>query len=283
MPIMKVVGDVHAHDVATALGLLGVGIYLTAYLLLQLGQVRGSGFLYPCLVLIAASCVLLSLQNNIGIPSALIQLCFITISIIGISRLALARYTARFTTEEADLLADKLPDLDPARARRLLNSGRWTRVPPGHVLSTFGQPVDSLIYVSRGTVRCGVEDHSLYAYSDGFFIGEVTSLNGVPATSTCVADTPLRCFQIDVVKLRKLVRRDMVLRLELQWSMAEEMRRKTVLNDAIHRSVIEKFGSNNRKYVTTPTVIKFSAMRPDFVQTGGILEENVTKQHRLWL
>lgn len=73
------------------LGLAGVVFYLGSYAALQLDVIDGKGFAYPALNFLAASCVLFSLFENFNMPSLLIQVSWIAISLYGISKLALVQ------------------------------------------------------------------------------------------------------------------------------------------------------------------------------------------------
>ncbi|MEM9342306.1 MAG: hypothetical protein AAGA87_04625 [Pseudomonadota bacterium] len=72
---------------SAAIGLLGVAFYLGAYALLQMGvlSVERSG--YALLNIAAAACVLFELQRNFNLPSVLIQVAWITISVAGLVRI----------------------------------------------------------------------------------------------------------------------------------------------------------------------------------------------------
>ena len=73
-----------------AMGLVGVAFYLGSYAALQFGLIDGKRMIYPALNFIAASCVLVSLFENFNMPSLLIQISWITISLYGISRIVIA-------------------------------------------------------------------------------------------------------------------------------------------------------------------------------------------------
>lgn len=72
---------------STAIGLLGVALYLGSYGALQLGMLRGNRELYVFLNMAAAACVLFDLQRNFNLPSVLIQVSWIIISLIGLLRI----------------------------------------------------------------------------------------------------------------------------------------------------------------------------------------------------
>ncbi len=83
------------------LGLAGVAFYLGSYAALQLDIIDGKGFTYPVLNFLAASCVLFSLFENFNMPSLLIQISWIAISLYGISKLALMQNRSQDETAQS--------------------------------------------------------------------------------------------------------------------------------------------------------------------------------------
>ncbi|MEM9909272.1 MAG: hypothetical protein AAF922_00690 [Pseudomonadota bacterium] len=84
-----------SDQVSAAIGLFGVGVYLGSYAAVQSGWLRADRALYPLLNILAASCVLIELQRNYNLPSVLIQVSWITISLGGLIRLAYQRKSLR--------------------------------------------------------------------------------------------------------------------------------------------------------------------------------------------
>ncbi|MEM6324513.1 MAG: hypothetical protein AAF748_12540 [Pseudomonadota bacterium] len=74
------------ETLAAGLGLAGFALYLGSYFALQMRLISGQGVAYPLLNLIAASCVLVDLQFSYHLPSTLIQISWISISLIGLWR-----------------------------------------------------------------------------------------------------------------------------------------------------------------------------------------------------
>ena len=68
------------------IGYMGAIFYVGTYLLLQLGLIRGDGYLYPSLNLIASGSVLISLSAHFNPFSAFIETSWVTISLMGIAR-----------------------------------------------------------------------------------------------------------------------------------------------------------------------------------------------------
>ena len=73
-------------DITEAIGVLGFIFYMLSYFLLLTGKIKGTHNSYILMNLFAASCVLISLIHNFNLASALIQVFWIVISIIGLIR-----------------------------------------------------------------------------------------------------------------------------------------------------------------------------------------------------
>lgn len=70
---------------ADIIGVLGFIIYVLTYSLLTLRCIGSASMIYFCLNLAAASFVLVGLTSNFNLASALIQLFWVTMSMIGIA------------------------------------------------------------------------------------------------------------------------------------------------------------------------------------------------------
>ncbi len=81
-------------EIYQAIGVAGFVLYMLSYFLLQIGKIQGSGNVYILMNLMAASFVLVSLVHNFNLASALIQISWILISIIGLIRFNLAKPTS---------------------------------------------------------------------------------------------------------------------------------------------------------------------------------------------
>ena len=68
------------------IGLLGVVVYIASYGSLQLGKLDGNSLLYTLLNGTAAALVLVSLTRYFNLASAIIQIMWISISIVGVYR-----------------------------------------------------------------------------------------------------------------------------------------------------------------------------------------------------
>jgi CRP-like cAMP-binding protein len=200
-------GFLDLPHMADLVGLVGVFLYLSAYFVLQLGILPGNGYAYPVLNLAAAACVLAGLQVHFNLSSMLIQVSFIAISVMGIARRFVLSRWRRFTPEELELLARKLPSLDKASARVLLRAGRWRTLPAGKRLSREGHVATQLTYVADAPVQSMRGGAILQTYAEDCLVGELSCLSDSPAVSTCILAGPARCFVIPADRLRRLAER----------------------------------------------------------------------------
>ena len=215
----------HVYDLA---GFLGTLFYLGSYTALQLGVIRGNGYVYATLNLFAASLVLLGLAAQFNLSVALLQICWITVSVIGILRIFLLTRTVRFNAEEKALIAEKLPRLSKIAARRFLDMGLWVDAPAGTRLMTEGERHGVLIYLASGTADVRASGTHVGTVGAGSFLGEMTVLQGEPATATVDLAEPSRYFRVEAEKLRDFGGRDAEFQLQLENALSLETRMKLV-------------------------------------------------------
>ncbi|MEL7099737.1 MAG: cyclic nucleotide-binding domain-containing protein [Pseudomonadota bacterium] len=201
-------------------GYIGVGFYLGSYALLQLGIVRGNGYPYALMNLAAATFVLISLVTGWNLFSAIIQISWITLSVVGIVRVFLLTRGLRFTEEEQMLLDAHFPTMRRIDARTLMHAGTWLDLEAGTKLTEQGSPVDRLIYLAWGGVDIAVDGSVIADVGPGGFIGEMGVMQNAPASATVAVKRPARCFAVQGDTLRRLVKRnpDIGAHLELAFS-----------------------------------------------------------------
>ena len=68
-----------------SMGIVGFGLYVLAYTLLTLRLLTGNSVKYFVLNLTAATCVLIGLTASFNLASALIQLFWVVMSLVGIA------------------------------------------------------------------------------------------------------------------------------------------------------------------------------------------------------
>jgi CRP-like cAMP-binding protein len=212
--------------ITTLAGMLGATLYLGAYAGLNLGLIRGEGYLYPALNLAAALAMLVSLSAWFNPFTAFLEIAWVAISLFGIARLWVLSRGLSFTHEERAFLDAALPGLSRLTARRFLTAGRWETLPPGTILTREGAPVDRLTYIAEGTAQVVHRDTLVAMIPAGLYVGELGVLSREPATATVTVTAPTRAFQIDAGPLAQLVARHPDLRMSLDAGIGADARRK---------------------------------------------------------
>ena len=210
----------------TAVGLVGVVLYLAAYAALQLGFLRARGYAYPSLNLLAASCTLVGLVGSFNLSSALIQIAWIVISIAGMGRLYWITRPRQFTAHELMLKDGKFAGLEPAHFRQFLDAGQWHDGKQGDVLTVEGEPVDALSYLLDVHARVTFDDREVALCAPGSLVGEGGALTGEQATATVTLSGDGRYFSIDGSKLSALARRNAELGGYLRRLFSDDLRNK---------------------------------------------------------
>jgi CRP-like cAMP-binding protein len=203
--------------VFTWIGHLGVVFYVGSYAALQSGLIRGSSYAYAVLNLIAASLVLVSLTNAFNAASALIQVFWIAISLIGITRIFVTQRRNVFSTEERQMLDDLFSSMPAPMARRFMSAGQWSDLSPGTILTTENEPVETLHYILSGQAIVRTDGHVVGDIPRGF-VGELNVLTSGPASATVEITAASRVFGITGEAIRALCKADDEIRLHVeQW------------------------------------------------------------------
>ena len=208
------------------IGITGVGLYLSAYALLQLGMLRGSGYAYTILNMAAAGCVLISLIDAYNLSSFMIQVSWIAISIVGLTRMFLRNRQLRFSMAELEIARDALPTMPKSELRRLLDQGRWSVQYDGALLARQGVPVEDLIFIGTGSASVHKNGTTVAKITAGSFVGEITCLTGGPATATVVVEERMHCFMIPARALRAHLQKCPQALEHLERSFSHDLRKK---------------------------------------------------------
>lgn len=226
---------------AGALGLLGVILYIAAYAALQLGLIRGRTYLYAGTNLAAAACVLFSLTENYNQSSALIQIMWIVISVVGMVRLWFIEKTLQFTETEQRLLDALAPGLPKDQARRLLDLGKWRAMRAGEAVIEEGESASFLGYLDRGAFVVSKSGVPILSLGPGAVVGEMTYLDGSPATARVDVLDDATIFCVDAEGLRRLIARNDSIANALERSVARTLRSKLQTTSEELRDVTSGF------------------------------------------
>ena len=209
-----------------ALGVLSLILYLGSYLSLQLGLIRGDGWLFPTLNLAASLSLILSLTAQFNLYSMMVEVAWAVISVIGLIRLYIIYKYFHFTDEEQAAAKRLAPGLAKDRFRKLLSRGNWSDVSPGHVLTRESLPVTHLIYVASGVCRIQIDGTNVANIGAGGLIGEMTYHTGQPATATVIVDAASRILSFERAALEGFLDRNNDIRDALERSIAGDLRHK---------------------------------------------------------
>ncbi|PZQ95491.1 MAG: hypothetical protein DI533_19490 [Cereibacter sphaeroides] len=216
-------------------GVLGVIFYLGSYLSLQLGLLKGDGYLYPALNLAGSSAVLISLTTHFNPFSATIESSWIVISLIGLARLYYVNNYLRHSDEEAEVVARLVPGLKTDRAKQVLKLGRFVDGEAGQVLATQGVPIKDLAMLLSGQAAVERGTTVVAAIGANALVGELTFATGGPATATVRLTEPSRLFLIGREELLAFLARNPDVTAEMERSIAGDLRAKLVsTTDLLH-------------------------------------------------
>ena len=185
-------------------GFMGVACYVLGYGLLQTGILNGNGYIYAFFNMFGAAFTLISLTGAFNLWSALIQLFFLTFSVIGTIRVFIQTRNLRFSDEEKALLSAKFQSLSLLAGRKLLNHGEWINLQKGDAITTQGEQVRGLYFLAEGSANVQVDGIEITQIGAGEFIGELTCMSEDPASATVTAAQAGRAFLLGRAALSNL-------------------------------------------------------------------------------
>lgn len=223
------------EDVYHWIGYGGVALYLGAYALLQTGVIRGNGYPYVILNFLAASFVLVGLTVAFNLSSAIIQIFWILISLVGLVRMLLLDRMARLNDEESDFVAKIFPEFSKTTARKFLDHGIWLDAEPGIRITQENEPVTHLTYLAHGSADVFSSSERIGKVVAGL-VGEMNVMQKGPASATVRTAEPSRIFMISSESLAELAAADVEFRRALESGMNLDTRSKLVAaNKALTR------------------------------------------------
>lgn len=218
--------DLLGAETITAIGYVGAIFYVGTYLILQLGLIKGDGYLYPFLNLIASGSVLISLSQHFNPFSAFIETSWVTISLMGLARHWYVTQHLNLSDEEQRAANVLTPGLKKDRVKRLLKLGRFIDAPPETRIAEEGRPLKDLSLLISGHCRIERAGQTVALLRDGALIGELTYATGEPATASVVVAEPSRLFQVDCAALRQFLLKNDDIASALEGSVSGDLRRK---------------------------------------------------------
>ncbi|KPP89727.1 MAG: Cyclic nucleotide-binding domain [Rhodobacteraceae bacterium HLUCCA08] len=135
---------------------------------------------------------------------------------------------ARFSDEEARMIAAWFRSGSTGQHRLLLDMGRWEDLPAGTTLTRDGERPDFLCYLSDGAARVAIDDQVLAMIGPGHFIGEMSLLDENRASASARLTGPSRMWRIERAKVERLRDTGSALWPVLEAAITLDMRAKII-------------------------------------------------------
>ncbi len=219
--------DLFLNSVVSPAGLLGHFSYLLLIVSMLMRRML-------TLRLIAVLSGISSLAFDLWILNPVGAFWDLALVLVNVGQLIIMAIEARravFSAEEKKFLQTTMPALDKAHARRLLNLGFWIDGSAGTILTTEGEPVRNLVYLTEGEARVSHDDHVVAVCQPGSFVGEMTVMTGEPATGTVMLTKPSRYLALHAEAVRKLSFSSADIRQALNAAFSSNMREKLVASN----------------------------------------------------
>lgn len=215
-------------SIPTVVGLMGAAVTVFAYLALQLGYLRGQGYYYAGLNAIGAGLVLFGLTEAFNLSSAIMQVIWISVSVVGITRYYILTHTSRLTPEELAFKEATVPGLGRIETRRLLNLASWGDGEPGQRLTQQGERNRNVYYLLGGKAEVRVDGRPLAELGGHNFVGDMSLGSGDGATATVQLTEPGRYLAFPVEPLNRLLSQDTEIRRHLKAALSGHLVGKLV-------------------------------------------------------
>lgn len=200
-----------------------------AYVLLIVSMIMPTLLALRILVIASACLGMIYSAFYLGDPgSTFWQAILVLVNVLQIAREWMTNRRARFSEEEKKFMEERLSTLDPGEARQLLNMGVWADGAVGTELTVQGKPVDNLVYVVAGEIDIRFDGATVGACLPGNYVGEMSVLNGGPASATAIVSEHARYWMISAEQLRNLHSNAPNIAAALELGIAKDLRHKII-------------------------------------------------------
>ena len=141
---------------------------------------------------------------------------------VNVGQLIILWYYERHHTFEEDqrhFISSMAAGVERHSLKRLLELSITRDVPTGATLTTEGEPVPELMFVTRGVAVVERGGAAVAACEVGDYVGEMSFLTGKPASATTRAFKPMRVIVFDQVKLKAAIDGDAGIRRAMESSL----------------------------------------------------------------
>lgn len=151
---------------------------------------------------------------------------FIAINVTRIVGIVLERRAIEFTDEEAELRETVFPNFSPVEFKKLIRIGEWRHADPGERFAEQGNVIGGLKLLYNGEVLVERDGAEIGRARDGAMIGEISFLQGGPATATVSAAKPCRYVSWSGDELRRLLYRNPSMDVAMKHVFSVDLMRK---------------------------------------------------------
>ena len=211
-------------------GLVGHTSYLLLVISMMMRQINMLRILVIASSFVAIAYDGIWLKDPVGI---FWESLLVAVNIVQLMIVYFENRMVRFSPEEEAFGNKRLLELERGERRKLLNKGLWVTGAPGTVLTREGEPVSHLIYVASGEVMIKSGGRAVAICEPGTFIGEMTVLDGEPATGTAIVSNEALYWMVEADVLRKLVVDKPEIGQALQKSFADNLKDKLVQSNQV--------------------------------------------------
>jgi hypothetical protein len=151
---------------------------------------------------------------------------FVAINVVRIVGIVLDRRSIDFNDEEAELHETVFQNFSPVEFRKLMRIGEWRNAAQGDQLTSQGAIVGGLNLLFNGEVLVERDGAEIGRARDGAMIGEISFIQGGPATATVSATKPCRYVSWSGDELRKLLTRNPSMDIAMKHVFSIDLMRK---------------------------------------------------------
>lgn len=160
--------------------------------------------------------------------SVLWETIFVLVNLIQLLLIWYYEKYHRFDDDEK-LFVESMPkDAERRALRRLLTIAMHRDVEEGVLLTEQGQPVQTLMFVTKGVVTIARDGAVFAACGPGDYVGEMSFLTGNMASATARTAKPVRLLTFDQARLRQAARTDAGIRRVLEGGLNSNLVDKLV-------------------------------------------------------
>ena len=135
---------------------------------------------------------------------------------------------------------DWLQNIDKDLFAKIAGSFETRLYATGEYLIKEGETADSILVISRGTVRICKDNQAIALMKQGQTVGVITVLNGLPRISSVIAETPVTAFRIKYLKIQRFLKISEALKTILWETTAYRQAIHALRHEEVYKNVPKK-------------------------------------------